>query len=469
MLQAQSVYGKQPVCVDLGPISFGRSLFPTVPEDAHDHGPIIRRPHALVADARIDNRQELYRYLSISEGRGAELSDAAILFECLLAGGRDALRRVAGEFAVALWNGAERQLLLARDVLGLRPLFYHRAPGFFAFSSMPSGLHALPNVPYAFDPEAMAESLALMPQVGPRTFFRLIDRVEPAHFTEIDASGMTSRRYWGPPQPSGRRLKSREYEEGLRTVLDEATRAQLRGSGDLVAAHLSGGLDSSIVVTSAARQMPSGKIVAYTSVPRRGFSGPVPRGVLADEADRAAATCRLYPNIEHVIVENGEVSPVAALSRDFSYQQQPPPNLCNNVWGNTINRLAQERGAKVLFMGNAGNLTVSYYGMQVLPSLLRQGRLFKLARLFIAVGRHGYPWLSVGAHTIGPYLPAWLWRLVSRRVTDLREYAPVRPSRIEELKAKARERRLDFSYPHRKDPLEIRTWALSRFDNGSYF
>lgn len=469
MLQAQSAYGTDPVFIDLGPISLGRSLYATVPEDSHDHGPIVRGDHALVADIRIDNRQELQRSLKMAESRAAQLSDAAILFECLLAWGKDALGRIAGEFAFALWNGAERKLLLARDILGLRPLFYHRADGFFAFSTMPSGLHALPSVPYAFDPETMAESLAMMPQVGPRTFFRSIDRVEPAHFTEVRQSGLTSHRYWDPPKPSGRPLQSREYEEGLRTVLDEAVRAQLRGSGDLVAAHLSGGLDSSIVVTSAARQMPNGKIVAYTSVPRRGFNAPVPPGTLASEADRAAATARLYPNIVHEIVENGEVSPVAALSRDLAYQQQPPPNLCNNVWGNTINRLARERGAKILFMGTAGNLTVSYYGMQVLPLLLRQGRLLKLARLFFAVGRNGYPWLSVGAHAIGPYLPSWLWRLVSRRVTDLRHYAPIRPSRIDELKVKARERRIDFSYPHRKDPLEIRTWALNRFDNGSYF
>ena len=51
----------------------------------------------------------------------------------------------------------------------------------------------------------------------------------------------------------------------------------------------------------------------------------------------------------------------------------------------------------------------------------------------------------------------------------MRQYAPIHPSRMDELNATARERRLDFSYPPRKDPVELRTWALSRFDNGSYF
>ena len=66
MLQAQSVYGKNAVCVDLGPISLGRSLLATVPEDAHDRGPIVRGRYALVADIRIDNRQEIQRSLEIA-------------------------------------------------------------------------------------------------------------------------------------------------------------------------------------------------------------------------------------------------------------------------------------------------------------------------------------------------------------------------------------------------------------------
>lgn len=450
-------------------MSLGRNLFALLPEDAADRGPVVRGPYALVADVRIDNRQELERTIGVSESRAAQLSDTALLFECLLAWGKDALNRIAGEFALAFWDGARGRLLLARDILGLRPLVFHRSDSFFAFASMPSGLHTLPNVPYAFDPEYVAESLAMLPQTGRGTFFKGVERVEPAHWLEIGRSGLSGNRYWNPSGPSGKPLQPREYEEGMRHVLDEATRAQLRGAGTPIAAQLSGGLDSSIVVTSAARQMPEAKIVAFTAVPRRDFDGAVPAGVVASEADRAAATASLYPNIEHVVVENGEQSPLAAFDSSFAYYQQPLPNPCNNVWGNSINRLAKERGARVLLMGNAGNLTVSYYGLQWLPELLRQGRLVKLAQLTMGAQRNGFSWLSLGAQVIGPYLPMRLWKLVSRRATDLRQYAPVSRSRIEELHRKAAERGMDFSYRPRRDPLGLRIWALTRFDNGSYF
>lgn len=469
MLAAQRIYGSHTTSADLGPLSLGRNLNAMLPEDANDRGPIIRGHHALVADVRIDNRAEIERLLDIGGAEAARLADAAMLFEALSTWGPEALNRIAGEFALAFWDGHRRRLLLARDILGLRPLFFHRGNGFFAFASMPSGLHALPGVPYAVDPEHLAESLAMLPERGPQTFFKGIDRVEPAHSLEVGESGMSNSRYWNPVRPSGKRLKPKEYEEALRSVVDEATRAQLRGAGKTVAAQLSGGLDSSIVVTSAARQMPDRTIVAYTAVPRRGFDGPLPKGVLASEADRAAATAALYPNIEHVIVENGEQAPLDLMQRSFAYQQQPVANPCNNVWASSIWRLAKERGATVLLVGNAGNLTATYFGLQWLPELLRRGRLIKLARMSVGARLNGFSWLSVGAQVVGPFLPMWLWKRISRRVTDLRQYAPVSPARVEELELKARERGMDFSYRPRRDPFGLRLWALTRFDNGACF
>jgi asparagine synthase (glutamine-hydrolysing) len=449
-------------------LSVGRNLYPTLPEDSNDRGPIRHGPYTLVADARIDNREELANALGLPKREAERLSDAEILFKCLLAWDHRAFDRISGEFALGFWNNLNKRLLLSRDFLGFRPLFYHRHENFFAFSSMPSGLHALAGVPYAFDAEFIAESLAMLPEVGTRTRFKSIERVEPAHFIEVVGSRLTATRYWNPARPTGRPSAPRDYEEALRNVLDEAVRSQMRGSGQIVAAQLSGGLDSSIVVTSAARQFPGTKILACTAVPRRGFSSPIPPNGLASEEARAAATAALYPNIEHVIVENGETSPLEAFDRAFAYQQQPALNICNSVWANSIDRLARDRGARVLLMGTMGNLSVSYYGIQWLPELLRRGRLLKLARIGIATGRNGFPWLSLAAQIIGPYLPMPLWKLLSRRVTELRQYAPISPNRLGEISRKARERANDFSYRPRRDSFETRIWALNRFDSASY-
>lgn len=437
-----------------------------LPEDVSDRGPITRGDHAMVADVRIDNRDEIEKALGLSSIQAARSCDTAILFEALLAWGPRALNRIVGEFAFALWDLRLRQLLLGRDILGQRPLLFHRGNGFFAFSSMPSGLHALPAVPYEPNSEYLAESLAMLPERGSATFFRGIERVEPAHFLEVREGTLSSARYWYPARPSGERLAPQDYEEALRNAVDAATRAHLRGAGQTVAAQLSGGLDSSIVLTSAASQMPDRTFVAYTGVPRRGFDGPIPPRTLASEADRAAATARLYPNIEHVIVENGEAPPLELMERSFAYQQRPVPNPCNNVWATTMYRLAKERGATVMLMGNAGNLSATYYGLQWLPELLKQGRLIKLARMSIGARRHGFSTLSVGAQVIGPFLPIWLWKRLSPHVTQLGEYVPLARTTIKELERKAQDRGMDLSYRPRRDPFGLRLWALTRFDDG---
>ena len=469
MLLGQEAYGTHSAQVNLGAIAMGRRLHAQLPEDVHDHGPVVRSGHAFVGDIRIDNRDELIAALRIDSNAASTMSDPALALEALLAWGVAAIDRLVGEFALAYWNNAERRLLLARDMLGLRPLFFHQGEKFFAFSSMPSGLHALPDVPYAFDPEFMAETLALLPRVGRSTHFRGIERVEPAHLVSVSGGNVRSDRYWHPAGPSGRRLRAREYEERMRELLDRAVAAQLRGARDVVATHLSGGLDSSIVTTSAALQVFPAKVLAFTAIPREGFAGPIPPRVLASERDRAAATAKLHDNIEHFFVESSAQSPLAAIDRDFYFQQQPPPAMCNNVWANAIHSLAQCKGARVLLTGNAGNMSISYSGLEWLTQLVGRGRFLKAGRLAVAVGRGGMPWLSLGAQLIGPYLPLPIWRLLSRRVTDLGQYSAVRSEFFEDLDRKARDRALDFAYRPRKDPFETRLWALARVDTGNYY
>ena len=193
------------------------------------------------------------------------MADSAVLFEAVLKWRERAVDHLAGEYAFALWNEEDQSLMLARDLLGLRPLHYFEGKSFFAFSSMPSGLHGLREVPYDIDIGYMIERLAIVPSEGPKTYFEKIRRIEPAHVAVISRQGVRSRRYWHPTGPGQTSPSSAEYEEGLRFVLDQAVTAHLRGAGDVVASQLSGGLDSSTVTATAARLFPEGKVFAFTA------------------------------------------------------------------------------------------------------------------------------------------------------------------------------------------------------------
>lgn len=472
MLQGQAAYGSHRAQDDDGVLGLGRNLFPLLPEDRHDLGPQSRSAFRLVADVRLDNRPELATRLGMGPLDQTRLSDAALLFESLLRWGDDAVNHWVGEFAFAFWDGAKQRLLLGRDILGLRPLHFHRGKQFFAFASMPSGLHALEDVPYDFDPEFMAESLALIPRLGSSTHFKDVQRVEPAHLVRVTRDGIQSHKYWRPPAPSISAGAPKDYEEGLRSVIDQVVSAQLRGAGNIVASQLSAGLDSSTVSATVARLMPAGKVIAFTAVPRAGFSGPTPPETIANEGELAAATARMHPNIEHVLMENSGESPLAWLDRSFLYQQQPSANLSNAVWGQAIHHAARSRGANTIFKASAGNLSISYSGLEWLPFLLARGRLLTLASHAFHLASNGMPLLSIGVRTFGPFLPGPAWMALRRlrsRTAGPMNYSAVSRANLAELQYKGTARAFDLAGRPRKDPYENRLWGLSRADGGNAY
>ena len=85
--------------------------------------------------------------------KARQSSDAAILLAAIERWEESCFEHLVGDYAFALWDAARRRLILARDPLGQRPLHYFHSNGFFAFASMPKGLHALAEVPYAPDEE----------------------------------------------------------------------------------------------------------------------------------------------------------------------------------------------------------------------------------------------------------------------------------------------------------------------------
>src|SRR5207302_503485 len=175
------------------------------------------------------------------------------------------------------------------------------------------------------------------------------ERVEAGQIVTMTHAGIRTRRH---SQWRHRTLTLRsadDYAEGLRHHLDQAVRSRLRGAGDRVAAHLSAGLDSSAVATTAARLLaPSGgKVIAFTAVPRAECELRVPNGLIGDEGPLAAVTAAMHANIEHVLTRGGDRSPLDTLDRNFFLYDRPVLNLCNDVWWNPINDAVRARGPSV--------------------------------------------------------------------------------------------------------------------------
>jgi asparagine synthase (glutamine-hydrolysing) len=477
MLAALAMYGPDASAAwSDGDIALGRCLKRTLPEDAYDGQPLVgARGLVLVADARVDNRDELARALGIDGERLRTSSDADLILGAYERWETDAFDRIYGAFACAVWDAAPRRLILAKDGVGMRPLYYHRAGGLFAFASMPKGLHALPETPYAPDEDKLAELLMLVPDWGPETLFKGVEKVEAGTFVVVRPDGgLEISRHWKPARRSLRLASADAYAEGLREQLDQAVGSSLRGARD-VAAQLSAGYDSASVAATAARLLtPSGgRVHAFTAVPRQGYPDTAKQSRLIDEGPLATATAAMHPNIDHVLVRGGGRSPLDALDRNFLLFERPVLNICNQVWGDAINDAVRERGLGVLLVGDMGNLTLSYGGAELLPELIRAGRLVRWLREARGLHqRQQVRWVSVLARSLGPWFPAWVWRLAQRMNgaadLDLASYSLLRPDRVRELDlaARARERQLDLAYRPWKDGYAARLWALRRGDRG---
>lgn len=473
MLSAQRSYGPHDVARwDGGRVAVGRALFRLTPEDRFDCQPLTGGDGnlVLVADVRLDNRDDLVSALGLA---AATLCDAQILLAGLERWGEAALDRIVGDFAFALLSLQDNSLLLGRDPLGQRPLHYHRAPSFLAFATMPKGLHALADIPRAPDVDRVAEFVGFFPETGSRTYFNDIRRVEPGHVVRVQGGAISTRRYWEPRPPSARGARSSaEWAEGLRHHMDQAVHARLRGVSGAVATHLSAGLDSSVVTATAARRMAlsNGKVVAFTSVPRPGFAGPIGTGRIADEGDHAAALVAQHANIEHVLIPGDASSPLDELERYFPLLDQPIRDLPSAIWYGRINNAIRDRNISILLTGFMGNITMSWIGHERLAQDLIRGRWLRLAREAVRAVRSGtMSWKAALAATFGPYIPRSLWRrmliVMGRRGPDPLLYAAVKPEWCEARDVDTLGQHL--GYRPQASSFARRLWGLQRVDLGN--
>ncbi len=221
--------------------------------------------YVLVLNGEIYNFRELREELQGRGHRFVSTGDTEVLLHGLMEHGQGFVDRLNGIFAFAFWDGRERELLLARDHLGVKPLYYATPePGTLLFASEIKALCAHPSLRREPDFEALQQHLAYCHASVDRTAFRGVRRLPPGHCLRWTAKNGVGPlyRYWKPPfQEAADGTRSQAVEE-LRRVLQEATRRQLV-SDVSVGSLFSGGLDSSVITTLAATELGSG-LECYT-------------------------------------------------------------------------------------------------------------------------------------------------------------------------------------------------------------
>jgi asparagine synthase (glutamine-hydrolysing) len=169
--------------------------------------------------------------------------------------GPKCLERMNGQFALAIWDTREKELFLARDRVGIRPLFYTRANGTFIFASEIKAIFMDPMVTREIDAESLHQVFTFWTTLSPRTVFKGVKELPPGRFMRVRRGEVEEKSFWSLPVygPEDRWQGSfEEAREELRTLLVDATRLRLRADVP-VGAYMSGGLDSSLVTAIISR------------------------------------------------------------------------------------------------------------------------------------------------------------------------------------------------------------------------
>ena len=147
-------------------------------------------------NGEVYNHAELRRDLESRGHRYRTRSDTESIVHAYEEWGEGCVERLRGMFAFAIWDRPRKRLFVARDRLGIKPLYLARAGSAFVFASEIKALFAFPGVPRAVHTPGLAEHLTLRYVASPRTLFQGIDKLRPGHHRTHDATGVTERRYW---------------------------------------------------------------------------------------------------------------------------------------------------------------------------------------------------------------------------------------------------------------------------------
>ena len=185
-------------------------------------------------------------------------SDTEVILALYAQYGTNCVDHINGDFAFALWDKPAQRLLLARDRIGVRPLFYTKAKGILFFASEIKALLATGQVQAELDPFALDDTFTHWAPLPPKTMFRNIVELPPGHRLVIDAGHQRLERYWQLDFPDADHSRA-EPDIGHTTdeildLLDDAVRIRLRADVP-VGSYLSGGLDSSLTTALACRHV----------------------------------------------------------------------------------------------------------------------------------------------------------------------------------------------------------------------
>jgi asparagine synthase (glutamine-hydrolysing) len=362
---------------------------------AAGHQPMVnaRGTRWISYNGEVFNYLELRKELAALGHRFRSNTDTEVILAAYDQWGADCVRRFNGMFAFAIYDVERREMFIARDHLGIKPLYYVTRGPMLAFASEAKALFEIEGVERRPDRDAVLSTLMLLWVPEPKTGFEGVLKLEAGHHMTWRDGRIAIEQYWDVPVGSSEPERSEgEYVEELRMLLERAVRRQMI-SDVPVGALLSGGLDSSLVV-ALMRKVAGGDISTYTIA----FTEEDKRmEAMPDDAHYARIVASHVGTSHHEIVVRPDINEL--LPRILWHLDDP---IADGAAINTylISRGARDAGTTVLLSGmgadeifggyrkHLATLLISRY--HAIPGAVRRGLIEPLAgALPVAIGGRG--------------------------------------------------------------------------------
>ncbi len=338
-------------------------------------------------NGEIFNYPELRATLEALGHRFRTRSDTEVVVHAFESWGEDAFERFNGQFAVALWDARRERLVLARDRVGVRPLYLCERGGRLLFASEVKAIFAGdPSLPRALDPVGLAETFTFWTSVPPQGVFAGVRELEPGHVRVVSRTADRDRAYWTPRYPvrgePGFAGSLDDAVARVRAAVGEAVRLRMTRADVPVGSYLSGGLDSSLIA-ALGRRATAGRFQTFSmrfedaDLDETVFQRSVARHIESDHRD--------------VVVRRRDVAdafPAVVAHAERPLLRAAPAPLF------LLSRLVRDSGVKVVLTGEGADEMFAGY------DLFREARVRRFwARQPASPARpllldRLYPWLA---------------------------------------------------------------------------
>jgi asparagine synthase (glutamine-hydrolysing) len=381
-------------------------LFPRPSLIGKRTGPFQIDGCCIVADAFLHDRNHILQILSRSgETVMPDAGDDELILRLYLAKGWQGLDQLIGDYTFAIFDGRNRELLIARDALGIRPMFWLDRNGQLVFASEPRGILSHPEGDSSIDQAYVVNMLAGLPPDPQSTFHQHIRILPPGHVLRASVFSVSLHRYVVPRIPSRIRNISRvDAQAGFLERFTEAVNCRIKGA-PMIATELSGGLDSSAIACMAARLL---------SDPERlhVFSNVLPAGhaVELEDESRYIDAVVSHAGIRHVhrISHSGRENFQEAL--DLDIEVNGGVEYMTSMWLEPLRRRMEAEGINIVLSGFMGDHVVSHSGRNHWTDLAEEGHYL---RFIASCLKHGRPDLLF-SRTIKRFLPDALIEILGR-------------------------------------------------------